>query len=106
MSGNKQPQNKVKKTKKFEKYTKEDPDSPVEVIIYDCLLHERVIAEHRNESKWWFGTRMYKVYHPAFTETPDFSRWVFKLGRVLGPIGGAFIDTRAEREVIAALIRE
>lgn len=54
---------------------------PVEVLLYDCLTKQRIIAEYRGESKWWYGTRIYKVYHPSFEGG---IRWTMKLGRVLG----------------------
>jgi hypothetical protein len=54
---------------------------PVEVLLYDCITKQRVIASYAGESKWWYGTRMYKVYHPSFNAG---TRWVMKLGRVLG----------------------
>ena len=57
---------------------------PVEVLVYDVVKHERVVAEHRGESKWWFGTRLYKVYHPGFKELEGGARWVTKMGKVLG----------------------
>lgn len=69
--------------------TKFDANTPVEVIVYDCVMHERCIAEYRHESKWWFGSRLHKVYHPNFTEPvtatqPVAYRWVLKIGKVLG----------------------
>lgn len=68
---------------------KDDSNFPVEVIVYDSVMHEKCIAEYRNESKWWFGTRLFKVYHPNFIEPvtatqPVAYRWVTKLGKVLG----------------------
>ena len=91
MSEHKKPRKKTffKKSKPV----KDDPSFPVEVVIYDCVMHERCIAEYKNESKWWFGTRLYKVYHPNFTQplseaqalTGEMGyRWVSKLGKVLG----------------------
>jgi len=68
---------------------RDDSNFPVEVVVYDSVMHERCVVEYRNESKWWFGTRLYKVYHPNFTQTQEATgecyRWVTKLGKVLGP---------------------
>ncbi len=77
------------KQHKKAKVRKDDSDFPVEVIVYDCVKHERCVAEYRGESKWWFGTRLYKVYHPNFVEPvtaeqPVAYRWVTKLGKSLG----------------------
>lgn len=72
---------------------KQEPSFPVEVVVYDSVMHEKCIAEYRGENKWWFGTRMYKVYHPNFVEPLTEAekldgamgyRWVLKLGKVLG----------------------
>lgn len=68
---------------------------PIEVIVQDVVMHEKVIAEYRHEWKWWYGTKLFKVYHPTFKETlePEKAladskympyRWVMKLGKVLG----------------------
>jgi hypothetical protein len=54
---------------------------PVEVLVYDPIQKEKVVASYSGESRWWFSTRMFKVYHPAFAGG---SRWVLKLGRILG----------------------
>lgn len=79
--------------KKSRPVRKDDSNFPSEVIVYDSVQHERCIAEYRGESKWWFGTRLFKVYHPNFveplTEVQILSgemgyRWVTKLGKVLG----------------------
>lgn len=73
--------------------TKEENEFPAEVIVYDCIMHERCVVEYRNESKWWYGTRLYKVYHPNFKEALSEQqrlagetghRWVTKLGKTLG----------------------
>ncbi len=96
----------TKKVKKFVRpVVKLDENSPVEVLVYDCIRHARVVAEYRNESKWWFGTRMFKVFHPGFTETPDHSRWVIKLGRILGAFNPQYIPSlKVERAVIRQLM--
>ena len=80
---------------------------PVEVIVFDPLQKEKVVASYAGESKWWYSTRMFKVYHPCFTGG---SRWVLKLGRVLGPFDPtkefptqAMLDT--EKRVIARLMK-
>ncbi len=98
---------KAKKLQKvYKKTTKDDTSLPVEVIVYDCVQHEKAIVEYRNENKWWFGARIFKVYHPAFKETPNNSRWVSKLGRILGPFRPEIVpDTRAEHQVIRELLR-
>lgn len=97
----------VKKVVKKQPAKAQAAQLPVEVFVFDCLSKQKVVAEHRHESKWWFGTRLYKVYHPIFKETEDNSRWVMKLGRVLGPIYEdlALPDLAAEREVIKQLMR-
>ena len=69
--------------------TKLDSNFPVEVVVFDCVKHEKCIAEYRNESKWWYGTRLHKVYHPNFVEPvtpnqPVAYRWVLKIGKILG----------------------
>lgn len=72
------------KAKKAVRTEKKAEGQYTEVLVYDVVNHERVVAEHRGESKWWFGTRLYKVYHPGFKELEDGGRWVTKLGKTLG----------------------
>ena len=89
MSDHKKPRSKPNQRRHARFAPKLDPSYPVEVIVYDCVKHERCVAEYRNESKWWFGTRLHKVYHPNFTEPvnanqPVAYRWVMKIGKVLG----------------------
>ena len=61
---------------------------PVEVLVHNITKGFPVVAEYRHEAKWWYGTRLYKVYHPTFTETQtegvEGYRWVMSLGKVLG----------------------
>lgn len=73
---------KVKVAKKFAKKSEEQKvQYPVEVLLYDCITKQRVVGSYAGESKWWYGTRLYKVYHPSFDGG---FRWVMKLGRILG----------------------
>lgn len=87
----------------FKKKSEKSP-APVEVIIHDCITKQRVIAEYRGEAKWWFGTRMYKVYHPLFDGG---FRWVLKLGRVLGEFDPE-IECPSKRDIAAekAMIKQ
>jgi hypothetical protein len=90
VSEHKKPRSKKAFHKKPTKAVRDDPSFPVEVVVYDCVKHEKCIVEYRNENKWWFGTRLYKVYHPNFIEPvtaqqPVAYRWVTKLGKMLGP---------------------
>lgn len=40
--------------------------SPQEVLVFDVLQKQKLVAEYRGESKQWYSQRLYKVYHPAF----------------------------------------
>lgn len=62
--------------------------NPMEVIVYDILQREFVIAEHRYETKVVKDeikviedVRIYKVYHPAFEGG---FRWVRDIVKKLG----------------------
>lgn len=79
---------------------------PAEALVYDPVLHERLVVEYRNESRWWFGVRMFKVYHPSFAETPDNSRWVLKLGRILGPFNPENIPSTKDEEAMIRFLME
>lgn len=83
-------------------------DSPVEVLLTDCITKQKIVAEYRGENKWWFGTRIYKVYHPSFAEG---YRWVLKLGRILGAFDPSAEyptqkDIAAEAKTIRWLMRK
>ena len=89
VSDHKKPRSKKPHPRRTVRPVKFDSNMPIEVIVYDCVKHERCVAEYRNESKWWYGTRLHKVYHPNFTEPvnanqPVAYRWVMKIGKVLG----------------------
>jgi hypothetical protein len=89
VSEQKKPRSKKPVQRRNSRPTKFDGTFPVEVIVYDCVKHERCVAEYRNESKWWYGTRLHKVYHPNFIEPvtpnqPVAYRWVMKIVKVLG----------------------
>jgi hypothetical protein len=83
-------------------------DSPVEVLLTDCITKQKIVAEYRGENKWWYGTRIYKVYHPAFEGG---SRWVLKLGRILGAFDPNAVcptprEVHAEAKTIRWLMRK
>jgi hypothetical protein len=46
--------------------TKLVQDGPQEVLVYDVLLKQKVVAVYRGENQQWYSQRLYKVYHPAF----------------------------------------
>jgi hypothetical protein len=58
--------------------------APQEVLVFDVLLKQKLIAEYRGESKQWYSQRLYKVYHPAFEG--GFRLLPFII-RYLGPAG-------------------
>jgi hypothetical protein len=103
----------TKHAKPHKKHSKKDGktfapkgEGPVEVLVYDPLLKEKLVASYAGESKWWFSTRMFKVYHPCFEGG---NRWVMKLGRVLGPFDPTreyptARDLEIEKRVIAKLM--
>lgn len=83
-----------------------------EVLVYDCVNHEKVVAEFRGESKWRYSEKLYKVYHPSFkTEYhPEEYRWVLKIAKVLGAAGEVdeaqlARDLLAEKKIIDRLMK-
>jgi hypothetical protein len=64
------------------KYYKK-PRNPIEVIVYDVILREKLIAEYRHESKIAYDGRIFKVYHPVWAETGG-ARWVHHFIKKLG----------------------
>ena len=87
----------AKRSPKSKKVEANPQELPSEVLVYDCVTHEKVIAEYRNEWKWWYGTKLFKVYHPGFKEL-DGARWMMKIIKVYGPIKGALDPVRVARE--------
>jgi hypothetical protein len=65
--------------KKFQK----KPRNPIEVIIWDVCLKEYLIAEYHHESKIAFSGRIFKVYHPVWSDTGG-ARWVHEFYKKLG----------------------
>lgn len=64
---------------------KQKKGTPVEVIVFDVLQKERVIAEYYGETMQWYSTKYHKVYHPAFVnEKEPGVRYVTGIIRVLG----------------------
>lgn len=49
---------------------------PLEVLVYDPIQKEKVVAEFYHEAVQWYGVKLYRVYHPAFKEREDGSRLV------------------------------
>lgn len=88
--------------KKFGKKQQPDrvPGGPVEVLYDDPITKQKVVAVYKHESKWWFGTRLYKLYHPLFKDQvgEDGYRWVMHISRTLGPA--------AEDDAVVALAQE
>ena len=98
--------NKPHKSKR-EKSAAPKAEYPVEVLVFDPIQKEKVVASYAGESRWWFSTRMFKVYHPSFVGG---SRWVLKLGRILGQFDPtkefpSAAQLEVERRVIARLMK-
>jgi hypothetical protein len=72
-------------TKRPVRKVKPEAKMNAEVMVFDVLQKEYVVAEYRNETKQWYGTKLYKVYHPAFKEREDMARFVPTIS-YLGPL--------------------
>jgi hypothetical protein len=70
-----------KHVKKGEPKFASKSEYPVEMLVFDPIQKEKLVVSYAGESKWWFSTRMFKVYHPTFEGG---ARWILKLGRILG----------------------
>lgn len=75
-------------TRRIKKAAPEKPSVPVEVLVYDPIYKTELVAEYRHESKWWYGTKLYKVYHPTFAEQTGEAayRWITEIQKFLGPV--------------------
>jgi hypothetical protein len=69
----------LRNKKRYEK----KPRNPVEVIVYDILLKVPVIAEYHHETKVAHDGRIFKVYHPVWSDTGG-ARWVHHFVKKLG----------------------
>jgi hypothetical protein len=62
----------------------EDKNVAQEVLVYDVLTKQKVVAEFRGETKQWYSSKLHKVYHPVFEGG---FRLVPHIIRFLGPAG-------------------
>ena len=89
MSDHKKFRKKPNLSKKTPPRQVENRDFPVEVIVYDCVQHERCIAEYRNESKWWYSTRL-QILRGEMGH-----RWIAKIHKILGSFDPSEVPTDA-----------
>ena len=64
MSDHKKRQTK-KAFKKAGRPVRDDSNMPVEVVVYDCVMHERCVVEYRNESSGGLAPGCIRCITPA-----------------------------------------